>query len=88
MGRITDATDLQAEALPRRPIVEIYSDRRLLIEIHRGIVEYDTKKVQVRVQYGIICVCGTCLEIVKMTEQQLVISGRIDSIHLIRGKGI
>lgn len=85
IGRISDAADLQTEVLPGRPIVELYSDQRLLIEIHRGIVEYGTQKIQVRVQYGILCVCGNSLEVVRMTSQQLVISGRIDAIQLIRG---
>lgn len=85
IDRISDAADLQTEALPGRPIVELYSDRRLLIEIHRGIVEYDTHKIQVRVQYGILCVCGSSLEVVRMTSQQLIISGHIDAIQLIRG---
>ncbi len=86
--RITDAAQLQNEALPGRSIVELYSDRRVLIEVHRGILSYDTEKIQIRVKYGILCICGSCLEVTKMTVQQLVISGQIDSLHLIRGKGI
>ena len=86
IDRISDATSLQTEALPGRPIVEVYSDHRVLIEIHGGILEYSPEKIQVRVRYGILCICGSCLEVTKMTMQQVIISGHINSLHLIRGR--
>ena len=85
IDRITDAANLNTTALPGRSIIELYSDRRVLIEIHSGILEYDTNKILVRVRFGTVCICGRCLEITKMTAQQLVINGQIGSIHLIRG---
>ena len=35
-------------------------------------------------KYGLVCVCGCDLELIRMTKEQLIISGRIDAVTLIR----
>ena len=73
-----------AEPLPGQPIVEIAGDRRVLIENHFGVKEYSREKIGVKVKYGLVCVCGCDLELIRMTKEQLIISGRIDAVTLIR----
>lgn len=84
LERLADRTDLQGEALPGQPLLELYGDRRILIEHHRGVTEYGRERIQIRVRYGLICICGGCLELARMTSDQLVITGRIDSVSLVR----
>lgn len=66
------------------PIVEIAGDCRVLIENHHGIAAYEKKKIQINVKFGGVCVNGCNLEVIRMTKEQLVISGRIHSIELQR----
>lgn len=82
--RLADGADLAAEPLPGQPIVEIAGDRRVLIENHFGVKEYSREKIAVKVKYGFVCVCGCNLELVRMTKEQLVISGRIDAVSILR----
>lgn len=84
MQRLADGADLYGETLPGVPVVEIAGDRRVLIERHRGVVEYGAQRICVRVSYGIICVTGCGLELTRMTGQQLIISGQIDCVQLQR----
>ena len=81
LQRLADGADLSAEPLP---IVEIAGDRRVLIENHFGVKEYSREKIGVKVKYGLVCVCGCNLELIRMTKEQLIISGRIDAVTLIR----
>lgn len=83
---ITEKADLPAEPLPGVPLVELAGEKRVLIENHQGVTEYSREKIQVRVCYGQICICGAGLELARMTKEQLVISGRIDSLSLLRGR--
>jgi sporulation protein YqfC len=85
MERLTQAADLPDEPLPGLPLIEVAGDRRVLIEHHCGVMEYSTQEIRVKVKYGHICVEGSCLTLTHMTKGQLIISGRIHSIHLIRG---
>ncbi len=86
LQRLTEGADLPAEPLPGQPLVELAGDRRVLIENHRGVTEYGREQIRVRVRYGQILVCGGGMELARMTKEQLVIAGRIDSVTLIRGK--
>lgn len=66
------------------PIVEIAGEKRVLIENHAGVKGYSRESVWVKVPYGCVRVCGCDLEILRMTGEQLIIQGRIDSVTLQR----
>ncbi|HIT33215.1 MAG TPA: sporulation protein [Candidatus Faecousia intestinigallinarum] len=87
LQRITEGADLPGEPLPGLPLVEVAGDRRVLVENHGGVTEYGREQIRIQVRYGQVCVCGAGLELVMMTKEQLVICGRIESVHLIRGNG-
>lgn len=86
MGKhdLWDRLDLPGESLPGQVLVEISGDNRVLIEHHCGVREYSRERIGVKVKYGMLQVCGNCLELRCMTREQLVISGRIDCIVLKR----
>ena len=88
-GRILDklawAADLPEEPIPGRPLVEIVDHCRVLIENHNGVTEYGRNLIRIKVKFGSICVCGSNLELARMTKGQLIISGSIGSVELCRG---
>lgn len=84
MERLADRADLPGEALPGQSLVELLGERRVLVEHHGGVTEYGQEKIQVKMRYGYLCICGHCLELARMNADQLIISGQIDSIHIIR----
>lgn len=84
LDRLMDTVDLVDEPLPRIPIVELSDDRRVLIENHCGISEYGKECMKVRVRYGEVCICGQCLLVSRLNGKQLIITGRIDSISVVR----
>ena len=84
LQHLADRAELESEALPGLPILEIAGDRRVLIERHGGVLEYGPERILIRVSYGTVCVAGCGLELIRMTHQQLVIAGRVDSVFLQR----
>lgn len=85
---IWDRLDLPGEQLPGQVLVEILGKNRVLIEHHRGVREYSPERIGVNVKYGVVQIIGSCLQLRCMTDQQLVITGCIDSIELLgRGMG-
>jgi len=76
--------DLPGESFPGQVLVEIAGENRVLIEHHHGVREYSRRKIGVKVKFGVVEVCGNCLELRCMTREQLVISGKIDCVTLIR----
>lgn len=84
--RFVDGVDLPGESLPRQPLLELCGDKRVLIENHGGVMEYGMEKIQVRVKYGAICICGSGLRLCRMSGQQLVITGKIETVNVLRGR--
>lgn len=85
LERIAGAADLADEPIPGLPLVEIAGDWRVLIEHHQGVTQYGRCRICVRVKYGAVVISGTRLELSRMTGQQLIITGRIESVQLERG---
>lgn len=82
--KLADSADLAGEPLPGVPVVELAGENRVLIEGHRGVTQYSREQVCVKVSYGCICICGGCLELTRMSREQLIVSGRIDAVKLLR----
>ena len=86
LEHISSAAELQDEAIPGLPLIEILGDRRVLIEHHCGVTEYGCNQICIKVRHGAVAVFGTKLELALMTKEQLIISGCIEGIKLIRGR--
>ena len=82
--KLADEADLHGENLPGVPVVELAGNRRVLIEKHKGVSAYSREEISVRVSYGEVTVCGCGLELTLMTREQLVISGLIDQVRMLR----
>ena len=86
MDVIATGVDLPTEAPLRMPLIELAGYRRILIENHKGVVQYSETCIQIKVCYGRICVQGNGLSLTHMTRSQLVITGCVDSIGISREK--
>ena len=86
MQKLTEGVDLFDEIPPRVPVVEIAGECRVLIEQHKGIGEYSSEMIDIKVRFGSIRIGGSGLEICCMTADQLVIAGNIHTITLF-GEG-
>ena len=84
LQRIAEGADLAGERIPGQSLVELSGDCRVLIENHCGVIEYSRERIGIGVKFGQVTVCGCGLELCRMTREQLIICGRIDTISLIR----
>ena len=72
-------------AMISQPVVEIIGTGRVLVENHKGISRYETECIAVRTAYGALMIIGSDMELVQITPEQLVISGKISGISLNGG---
>lgn len=76
--------DLPSEALPGVPLVEIFGEHRVLVENYCGVAAYSNTEISIKTNFGSIKVSGSGLVLARMTCQQLVITGFIESVILCR----
>lgn len=84
VNRLWEQLDLPGESLPGQVLIEITGDNRVLIEHHRGVLQYGQEQICIKVKYGAVEITGCKLELCCMTKEQLVITGKIGGIRLIR----
>ena len=87
LHKITRGLELEDALLPDQSIIEIAGERRILIENHLGVNAYGPERISVTVKFGTVEICGKGLELARMTREQLVIAGEINSITLYRRVG-
>lgn len=75
-------TELYGQPLPGVPLVELAGDGRVLIENHRGVLEYGLEHIRVKVSFGSLVVSGQNLHLRHMTQSRLVICGKVQGISL------
>ena len=84
MERLAQQADLLTEPIPAQPLVEIYSDRRLLVEHHKGVLQYNCDTIRIGMSYGSLQIEGCGLLLSRMSGSQLVICGKIEKISIVR----
>lgn len=75
---------MNLKTLERLPLVEIAGEKRVLIENHQGVVSYCTEEIQIKVCYGAVSIVGQGLRFMQLNRDQLVITGQLDHISLLR----
>ena len=84
LSRLTEDLELPGEILPGQSLVELVGDSRVRVEHHQGVTEYNRCRIGATVSFGRVLVCGENLELARMTQRQLVITGRVEGVTLVR----
>lgn len=83
MKKLTDRVN-SMDVNPGFPLIELVGDCRVLIENHCSIVEYGKERIVIKMKFGCVEICGKGLQLSQLTKSQLVVSGRITGLQLIR----
>lgn len=80
---ILSALDLPEETESYVPKLTMVGKSDLLVENHKGVLQYDSKQVRLVVYEGAICVQGDMLELLQMSDTRAYVKGRISAITWI-----
>lgn len=81
IDRAVETFDLPGEVLAGLPKLTVTGNRKLHIECHKGILEYDGSLIAVNGGAAILKIRGDGLEIVSMSAQEILIKGFLTSIE-------
>lgn len=85
MKKVSNLSRLRKqETVLKLPLVEIAGTKRVLVENHQGVIGYSPEEIQIKVDFGVISVTGCQLSFVQISKEQLVISGQISGVLLLR----
>ena len=78
--RIEEILEIPVELSTNTPKITITGFERMLIENYRGILEYQDYFVRINTHIGILNINGFNLNLEEMTSDDLLITGKIESI--------
>lgn len=82
--RFNDILEIPKEIYTNIPNFIITGFEDMIIENYKGILEYEDYYVRVNTYIGIVNIHGTNLRLEKMTEYNIKIIGKIESIEIER----
>ncbi len=82
--RFNDILEIPKEIYTNIPNFIITGFEEMIIENYKGILEYDDYYVRVNTYIGIVNIHGINLRLEKMTEDNIKIIGKIESIEIER----
>lgn len=77
--RLSETLALPGEALGE-PRLSLWSDRRVCLENHGGILHWSDTELSLRWGTGLLLITGEQLQILAMEEKTLALQGRIRSL--------
>lgn len=83
-NHITSNAELPRDVVLGVPILSITGQQELLIENHRGIIEYTNHMIRIQTKNNQIRITGNCLMITYYTNDELKITGHIKMVEYLK----
>ena len=80
--RINRLIEMPREIIYTEPRLTIQGFKELLIENFKGILEYEEFFIRINTSIGTININGFNLNLTQITDEDIMITGKIDSIEL------
>ena len=80
MSRLNEILEMPAEVVSNTPKISILGFGEMLIENYKNIIEYESLYIKVNTHIGVINVNGFNLKLIQMNQDDMKITGKIDSI--------
>jgi len=78
--RLADFLEMPREVVMDLPKVTVVGNIQVLLENHRGIIEYCPERLRVSVNLGEIIIIGEGLVLRNILPEQIVIEGKVSSV--------
>ena len=78
--RINNILDFPEEISSNESKITVMGFEKIMIENYKGILEYENFFIRLKTYTGIININGCNLSLSEMTDENLLITGKIDSI--------
>lgn len=80
ISKINDFLDIPREVSSKIPKITITAFDEIMIENFKGILEYEDFFARINTHIGIININGFNLKLNQMTEDDILVTGRIESV--------
>lgn len=87
LNRINEFLEIPREIVSKVPKITITAFDEILIENFKGILEYEEFFVRISTHIGNVNISGFNLKLSQMTEDDIMVSGKIEKLDFERNEG-
>lgn len=80
ISRINKILDFPEEISTNEPKITIMGFGKIMVENYKGILEYENFYIKLKTYCGVININGFNLNLTEMTDENLLITGKIESL--------
>ena len=80
MSRLNEILEMPVEVVSDTPKISILGFNEMIIENYKNIIEYENFFIKINTHIGIINVNGLNLKLIQMNQDDIRVTGIIDSI--------
>lgn len=81
LQRIAQILELPDDLIMDLPRITMLGNKQLLIENHRGIVEYTPEFIKINLSYGTLNIVGEGMFLGNLQVEQILVEGKIGEIR-------
>jgi len=81
---INKLVDFPEETILNLPKITILGNNRLIVENHRGIIEFTPQRIRINTPIGILNVCGNDMHINYIIPEEIMLEGDIAIVEFIK----
>ena len=81
--KIADAIDISKDIIMDTVLIRLIGTHKVTLENYKGILEYSDRQIKVRAKPKCVCIQGSSLEIICLTDELLNIRGYIEKISFV-----
>ena len=85
LNKINEILEFPREIISKVPKITITAFDEILIENFQGIIEYEDFFARINTHIGMINIHGLNLKLSQMTEDDILVSGKIESLEFEKG---
>lgn len=82
--RLAQWLDLPRDVVLNLPRISVVGDLQILVQNHRGVMEYTPQRIVIGMEHGAIEITGDDLAIGNIHNEEVNIAGRLKAIQLLR----
>lgn len=81
--KVSDAFELPKEIMLDLPKISVIGNIHILVENHRGIIEYNPERIRINSSIGVIRVDGADMNLRNIASDDIIITGHIGKIEYL-----
>lgn len=82
-AKLAEFLELPLDTVIDLPKIIVSGNQQVVIENHRGVIEYEPALIRVGTKFGELKITGAELVLVSVFKEELVITGKIGQIEMV-----